>query len=298
MGDTPFIKFYPSDFLGGTSGLSPAERGVYITLLCLMYEVDGPVLRDDARLSRRCGAPKTAFKRILDALVLEGKIIEDGGFLTNARAEKSIADRAKRTQNATHAANAKWSAEKKKIQQKQGPDDAGAMPPQCGEDASQKPEPDPDMKEDTGVSSKSAGNEPPPEAPPSPPAPAHANEHSEAVAIYNEAAERIGWPRVQKLTPARTKVLKARLKEAGGIEGWRYAMERAEASDFLNGGSGKWQGFSFDWISKQGNFTKLMEGNYDNKPEQPDSASPDPRAIGRAERMRRIIEAAARGSTG
>jgi uncharacterized protein YdaU (DUF1376 family) len=33
MGESPFIKFYPSDFLAGTSGLSPAERGVYITLL-------------------------------------------------------------------------------------------------------------------------------------------------------------------------------------------------------------------------------------------------------------------------
>lgn len=142
MGDTPFIKFYPSDFLAGTSGLSPAERGVYITLLCLIYEADGDIRRDDARLSRRCGAPKAAFKRILDALVAQGKIMEAEGMLSNNRARKAIVDRKNRTQNATHAAHQKWSAQRQKSQENQWQDDAGAMPPQCVGDASQKPEPD------------------------------------------------------------------------------------------------------------------------------------------------------------
>ena len=43
-------------------------------------------------------------------------------------------------------------------------------------------------------------------------------------------------------------------------------MGRAEASDFLCGRAAKqWSGFSFDWIATSGNFTKLMEGNYDNR---------------------------------
>lgn len=142
MGETPFIKFYPSDFLGGTSGLSPAERGVYITLLCLIYESDGPIQRHDARLSRRCGAPKAAFVRILDGLIDEGKITESDGMLSNKRAEKALVDRTNRTQNSTHAANQRWTAQDKKTQQKQRPMDAGAMPPQCVGDASQKPEPE------------------------------------------------------------------------------------------------------------------------------------------------------------
>lgn len=137
MGDKPFIKFYPSDFLAGTSGLSPAERGVYITLLCLIYETDGQVPRDDARLSRRCGAPKAAFKRTLDALIDEGKITERAGMLSNERAEKVIVDRQNRIQNATHAAQQKWDAQRKKTEQNQRPDDAGAMPSQCPADANQ-----------------------------------------------------------------------------------------------------------------------------------------------------------------
>jgi len=137
MGEQPFIKFYPSDFLGGTSGLSPAERGVYITLLCLIYEADSPIKRDDSRLARCCGAPKAAFIRILDGLVAQGKITQNGDLISNKRAEKAIVDRTNRTQIATHAANQRWSAQTEKTKQKQGLFDAAALPEQCLSDASQ-----------------------------------------------------------------------------------------------------------------------------------------------------------------
>ena len=153
MGETPFIKFYPSDFLGGTSGLSPAERGCYVTLLCLIYEADGPIERDDTRLSRRCGAPKAAFTRILEALIAEGKITETDGMLSNNRAEKAIVDRTNRTQSGTHAANQRWTAQAEKSQQKQRPNDATAMRGQCAEVCQPEPEPELDIrKRDTNVS--------------------------------------------------------------------------------------------------------------------------------------------------
>jgi len=137
MGEQPFIKFYPSDFLGGTSGLSPAERGVYITLLCLIYEANSPIKRDDSRLARCCGAPKAAFIRILDGLVAQGKITQEGDALSNKRAEKAIVDRTNRTQNATHAAKQRWDAQPEKTQRNQRQNDAPAMPEQCVDDASQ-----------------------------------------------------------------------------------------------------------------------------------------------------------------
>jgi uncharacterized protein YdaU (DUF1376 family) len=152
MSDKPFIKFYPSDFLGGTSGLSPAERGVYITLLCLIYEADGPIARDDARLSRRCGAPKATFIRILDALIDDGKITEEGGMLSNRRAEKALVDRQNRSQSAGVAAKARWDAQGEKSEQKQEAEGAPAMPPQCVSDASQKPE----LEEDTEANASDA----------------------------------------------------------------------------------------------------------------------------------------------
>ena len=165
MSDTPFIKFYPSDFLGGTSGLSPAERGVYITLLCLIYEYDGPVPRDDARLARRCGAPKATFRRALEALILDGKITEENGALSNKRAEKALVDRQNRSRNATIAINKRWDAQREKSEQKQGRENTGVSDTYYGRDTSQKPEPD---IGGGGGRAREVGVAPPPAVPPPP----------------------------------------------------------------------------------------------------------------------------------
>lgn len=87
-----------------------------------------------------------------------------------------------------------------------------------------------------------------------------------AVDIYNAAAKLSGWPSVQKLTAARSRSLKARMAEVGGMDGWEAAIEKASLSDFLCGRTSKpWTGLGFDWLVKEANFTKLMEGNYDNR---------------------------------
>ena len=57
----------------------------------------------------------------------------------------------------------------------------------------------------------------------------------QALEIYNEAAKRVGWTNARKLTEPRRRNLKARLSECGGIDGWREAIAKAEASDFLTG---------------------------------------------------------------
>jgi hypothetical protein len=86
-----------------------------------------------------------------------------------------------------------------------------------------------------------------------------------AVEIYNSACTETGWPKVQKITDTRRKHLLARLKDCGGLEGWRAAIDRARQSDFLCGRTNSgWTG-SFDFLTNQSNFTKLNEGNYDNR---------------------------------
>lgn len=92
------------------------------------------------------------------------------------------------------------------------------------------------------------------------------NVTAEAVAEYNRAAASNGWPQVQKMTPTRTKALRSRLKDCGGMDGWRHALKSASQSDFLCGRTARpWSGFGFDWLVKSQNFTKLMEGNYANR---------------------------------
>lgn len=110
------------------------------------------------------------------------------------------------------------------------------------------------------------------------------DETSQAVEAFNGSAERAGWPKVQRLSKARISALRARLKEAGGIEGWQTALAKAEASDFLCGrvqarGSPPWRA-SFDFLLQASSFAKLLEGNYDNRDRPPEQASdPALRAI-------------------
>lgn len=88
-----------------------------------------------------------------------------------------------------------------------------------------------------------------------------------AVEIWNDMAGKVGLPgKVMRLTgPRRAKVL-ARLRELGGLEGWKAMVALVAESDFLCGrkqGS-EWQ-VPFDFVLKPQNVTKIMEGNYGNK---------------------------------
>jgi hypothetical protein len=91
------------------------------------------------------------------------------------------------------------------------------------------------------------------------------DEVSQAVSAYNDAAERAGWPSVKKVSPDRRRHLVARIKDAGGIDGWQKAIARAEASSFLTGRTDRPFSATFDFIIKQANFTKIIEGNYDDR---------------------------------
>lgn len=126
----PWFKFYPSDWLSGTRGLTPAETGVYVTLVCMMYENDGQLIRNDrrhdARLARRCGCTLAAFKKIIANLLSENKLVDDNGFLTNKRVQKELNERTNRVQKASDAAHHKWSKTRGNSEQNQGKSSATA----------------------------------------------------------------------------------------------------------------------------------------------------------------------------
>lgn len=134
MTDAPYVPFYTSDFLAGTSGMTAATKGVYITLLCLMYEAEGPLPQQWETLARRCGCTLPAFKKAIQSLVDDGKMAETDGGLWSKKCEKHIAQRRERRNSAKSAANTRW----QKTKQKQGKGDASAMRTQC------QPEPEPE----------------------------------------------------------------------------------------------------------------------------------------------------------
>ena len=86
------------------------------------------------------------------------------------------------------------------------------------------------------------------------------------------------FPSVRSLSDARKKAIKARLKSYT-LDDFRTVFENAEASSFLKGVDGGWKA-SFDWLIKESNMLKVMEGNYADKPRRYGRKEPVPGWVG------------------
>ena len=71
-------------------------------------------------------------------------------------------------------------------------------------------------------------------------------------------------PKVTALSDARKKAIKARINKYG-CDGVMKAFRKASESDFLNGTNGRNWRANFDWIMKDANMAKILDGNYDNR---------------------------------
>jgi hypothetical protein len=82
--------------------------------------------------------------------------------------------------------------------------------------------------------------------------------------IYNES----GMPRVMKLTDARKRHLKARIKEYSADDVIQV-ITKAKNSTFCMGENDRGWKADFDWLMNPTNFTKVLEGKYDNSGNTP-----------------------------
>ena len=86
--------------------------------------------------------------------------------------------------------------------------------------------------------------------------------------------------RLTLMSDQRKSNVRARIREYGGdVQKVYKAIDKAMASDFMNGKNGKGWVASFDWMMCPSNFPKVLEGNYDN--EQP--AGNQPKAADKAQ---------------
>ena len=87
--------------------------------------------------------------------------------------------------------------------------------------------------------------------------------------------------RLTLMSDQRKSNVRARIREYGGdVQKVYKAIDKAMASDFMNGKNGKGWVASFDWMMCPSNFPKVLEGNYDN--EQP-AGSQQPQAAAKAQ---------------
>ncbi len=84
--------------------------------------------------------------------------------------------------------------------------------------------------------------------------------------MYNEIC--ISFPRLTKLSDSRKKAIKARLKQYT-IEDFKRLFTMAEESNFLKGQNNRDWSANFDWLVKDANMAKVLDGNYaDRQPAQ------------------------------
>lgn len=93
--------------------------------------------------------------------------------------------------------------------------------------------------------------------------------------LYHEHCQTL--PAVKLLTESRKLALRQRWQQAAkdlkrypvgdidaGLAWWSKFFSAVDASDFLSGRDGRWSSCNLDWLLKQANFAKVIEGNYSN----------------------------------
>ena len=80
---------------------------------------------------------------------------------------------------------------------------------------------------------------------------------------WNKKAQACGLPEIMTITDKRKKTIIDRYKE-NGKDAIIEVMNKVTKSKFLTGSADKEFKASFDWIFKNENFLKILEGNYDN----------------------------------
>ena len=80
--------------------------------------------------------------------------------------------------------------------------------------------------------------------------------------MYNETC--VSFPRLTKLSDSRKKAIKARLKQYT-VEDFKRLFTMAEESSFLKGQNNRNWSANFDWMIKDSNMAKVLDGNYADK---------------------------------
>lgn len=97
--------------------------------------------------------------------------------------------------------------------------------------------------------------------------------HSEVQEMFNRICA--SFTKIKKMSNTRKDKLRIRWAEIKTLETFEEICNKMEASDFLKGNNKKKWKATFDWIlENDNNWVKVIEGNYDNKPQGPEGGKP------------------------
>lgn len=310
------FQFCPADYISDLNieAMTLEQQGAYMRLICYAWgaEIVGHLPNDDeilAQLSRlgeeKWAQSKSKILRAFD-LSVDGFIIHRQLIAEHERQKSFSEMQAEISNKRRKSANMRWECktdanamqmhmqnryktdanalQERKEEKKE--EKAPLVPPSLSHTLSLPPiiPPKEEKREEKRDLQANAcrGSEPPPES-----------TETDLVEIYHRNCPSLG--RVMKITQARSSVLKARLREHPALDFWEIFFSRVERSDFLCGRapprSGSEVSFKADleWVTKQANFIKILEGRYDNRKKH-DSNSLYERTSGLREFLRETNE--------
>tara|TARA_R110002051_G_scaffold323216_1_gene416084 strand:- start:1009 stop:1881 length:873 start_codon:yes stop_codon:yes gene_type:complete len=235
MGKAPAFQFYAGDFLSDlkVASMNMEERGVYITLLAYSWLEDG--LPDNPeKLARLCGNPESWESSWLT--VGECFFLADDGKLYNSKMEEIreelISYKNKMSNAGKKGMESRWKNNLVKAKLKQSYNTS------------------PSTSTSTSTSTKKKKGSTP---------------YEEIVETFNTICGDC-LPIVTKITESRKQQIRKMWKHLGSSSECEKFFKKVSGSDFLSGtqDSSNWKA-NFDWVIKESNRVKILEGVYANK---------------------------------
>ena len=236
-----YFQFNIGDYASHTRHLSPMEDLAYRRLLDLYYLKDGQVYGDEAEVARQVGLRE--YVQEVKQVLQDFFCLDADDRWSHARCDAEIAHFRQKSEKASNAGKAS-------AQRRSNVRSTDVQPTNNQQPITNNQEPELHSNEcmsETPVSDEQEGR-------------------IKAVEVFEEwnlVAGKIGRPRVRDLTPERRKLLNDRIRQYD-VDDFVTVFNNIERSAFLRGDAG-WQGCTFDWTFKKGNFQKILEGNYNDQ---------------------------------
>lgn len=101
--------------------------------------------------------------------------------------------------------------------------------------------------------------------------------YKEITDLYNQICTDL--PACVKLSESRKKAIRARISSGYTVEDFKTLFQKTKDSSFLAGRNNRNWIASFDWLIKDGNMAKVLDGNYDDRSQEQKATSPAPKSI-------------------
>ena len=258
-----YFPFHIGDNASATRHLSWDEDMAYRRLLDIYYTTEKPLPAEMRSVFRLVVASTDAQREAVQTVLEEFFILTDEGW-RNERADREIVAMQEKQQKQRDKANKRWHKPEAE------PGNAPAMPQHVSGDATASQEdanalPPTPTPTPTPTPNSSVVVGLPPTTDPAP--------HSEILALWAEVIPEAVQP--AQWTESRKQALRARWRESAkrqNLDYWRRLFTYIRDSDFLMGKEAS-QGrrpfaISLDWLLKQENFLKVIEGKFHTQKEQ------------------------------